>query len=218
MKWQFVLVLALSLIFASPSLADFNLRYDPVVEVGDGLWSYQVYITGSSPGGVPATVFNSVNVSGNAVQLSSGNVTNSTVLDTDVTGAPEIDQSYLAKDTHLITPDRDWISIIGGAIESNDGSIGTVSAGPWGAPHILGNGPITSTENDAYGFWIQTGEIHFMQVVLEGGKTADVSAQVYSSDFFYNVASISLPAPPVPEPSTIVMLVIGGLCLLIRRK
>jgi PEP-CTERM motif len=218
MKRQFILILSLCLIFASPSLADFSLRYDPVVEVGDGLWSYQVYITGTNQFNSGADYFSNINVSDNAVQFSFGIAENGTVLDTDITSGPGIDQSYLAKDTHLITLADCWFSILkGGATESNDGSIHNIFAGPWDVPHILGNGPITTIEDGAYSFEAQTGDIHFLQVVLEGGNAADVSVQVLGG-MVGNVASISLPAPPVPEPSTIVMLVLGGLCLLVCRK
>ena len=209
---KILLALVACLAITGISFADFSLGYDPGVDVGDGLTSYQVYITGTSSSGGLASAFDSVNVT-TAVQFSMGSAASGTVLDTDITENMGADQSYLAKDTHLITPAAGFVSVVGGATESNDASISTIPGGPWYAPQILGLGPITSTSADAYGFETQAGDVYIMQVVLQEGTSADVSLQVFGADMNGNPCAIT-----VPEPSTIVMLVLGALCLLIRRK
>jgi hypothetical protein len=216
MKRQLILVLALCLTITTPSLAAFSLGYDELpVDVGDGLWSYQIYITGTSPGGGLAAAFDSVNVSGEIVQFSMGSATSGTVLDTDIIDNPGTDQAYLAKDTHLITPAGGWTNIVGGATEWNDGSISTVNGGVWNAPHILGLGGITSTSADAYGFETQAGDIHFLQLVLDR-YYAEISVHVFGTDGTGNPAGLMFYPP---EPSTIAMLIFGGLSLLfVRRK
>jgi PEP-CTERM motif len=228
MKRQIVLVLALCLAIASPSLAAFSIGCDPAVDVGDGLSSYQVYLTDTSETGGLASAFDSVSVSGQAVQFSMGAATSGTVLDTDIINNPGADQSYLAKDTHLITPAAGWVSIVGGASETNDASISTVATGPWSAPHILGLGAMTSTSADAYGFETQAGDVYFLQVVLQSAEyylsetddnsVGQVTLQIFGADMEGNPAG-PLYINAVPEPSTIVMLLIGGLSLLwFRRK
>jgi PEP-CTERM motif len=221
MKRQIVLALALALCLAiaSPSLAAFSIGYDPIVDLGDGLYSYQVYITGTSDTGGLASAFDSVSVSGQAVQYSMGTVTAGTVLDTDIINNYGADQAYLAKDTHLITPAAGWVSIVGGASESNDGSISNVNGGAYNAPQILGLGAITSTSADAYGFETQAGDMYFLQVVIQGSNLdgADVSLGIFGADMGGNYTDVHLPG--VPEPSTIAMLLFGGLSLLwFRRK
>jgi PEP-CTERM motif-containing protein len=223
---KILLALIACLAITGISFADFSLGHDPGVDVGNGLTSYQVYIMGTSSTGGLASAIDSVNVIStpdpsdpnkpcSVVQFSMGSQFSPTVLDTDITNNMGADQSYLALDTHLITPAAGWVSIVGGATETNDASISTIAGGPWFAPQILGVGPITSASSDAYGFETQAGDVYIMQVVLQEGATADVSLQAFGADMNGNACSITI---PVPEPSTIVMLVLGALCLLIRRK
>jgi hypothetical protein len=201
-------------------LGAFRLEWSDIVFYDDGLCAFNICITGTSPGGGPATSFSNLNIRSNRgtpVQFSFGFPTDGTVLDTDITDNMGADQSYLAKDTHLITPPGGWTNIVGGATESNDGSISTIPTGPWFAPHILGVGEMTSTSEDIYSFEPQSGDLDFLQVILQYPSNVFVSLEIFGTDMTGNTAEI-IAGPIDPEPSTIAMLIFGGLSLLVIRR
>jgi PEP-CTERM motif len=215
MKRQLVLALTLSLALVSGSFADFSIGYDPGVDLGNGLVSYQVYVTGTTAGGAMASAMDSLSVS-QCVNVDYGYGQ----LDMESDWIPKnaydpVNPANAMYDTHILTPEiGNFVSNIGEVVETNDGSLGLLpGAGIVNLDHIMGMGSVASSQEVASGWDPISEKQYIMQVVVPCGEGALVSANIYGTDSAGNASVCG-----VPEPSTIIMLVLGALCLLIRRK
>ena len=215
MKSKVAFALIACLAMASTSFAAIGMNYD-FEDMGNGLVKFSVYAFGTE--GDKPSIIDGINVAGgqgvhNVAMPNAGVPV--VVFDTQWNEFM-MDPALKAFDSHFITPTGGYQILGPAATETNDGTnpAGLPETSAMSIPYLSGMGTLISEEDTAFGFTADaSGQTYVLQAVT---TLADAQAGNVFVTGFVRAGGIDEAvnlALVVPEPSTIIMLVLGALCL-----
>ncbi len=215
MKSKVAFALIACLVMASTSFAAIGMNYD-FEDMGNGLVQFSVYAFGTD--GDKPSVIDGINVAGGQgvhnVALPAGGIA-AVVFDSDWNDYM-MDPALKALDSHFITPASGYQPLGPNPTETNDGSnpAGIPALNSYSMPYLAGMGTLNSAVDTALGFTADaSGQTYVLQAVttledaLAGNVVVTGFVRAGGIDEAVELALV------VPEPSTIIMLVLGALCL-----